>query len=71
MGQTMRISILRAIVFCSMSSIFSEPFIIEKPQARKPLHMALVYQDSLAKETAQSIYKFCANIKTRNNTLFA
>ncbi|MBY0109841.1 MAG: hypothetical protein K2X90_01895 [Candidatus Babeliaceae bacterium] len=50
-------SILKAIFFCSISIIFCESFVIEKPQTRKPLHMALIYEDSIAQQAAQNIKK--------------
>jgi len=47
-----------SIFFCTIVSyIFCEPLVIEKPQAREPLHMALVYEDAGMQQTALEIKK--------------
>jgi hypothetical protein len=58
MGQAVRTSVLTAfIVFGISSYIFSEPLVIEKPESREPVHMALVYEDNVMQPVAHEIKK--------------
>ncbi len=59
MGQAVRTSILiTSIFFCTFATyIFCEPLVIEKPQAREPLALAVVYDQVGMQQVALEIKK--------------
>ncbi len=63
MGQAVFTTVLTAlIVSCTfISYAFCEPLVIEKPQTREPVHMALVYEDSVMQPVAQEIKKLLSS----------
>ena len=59
MGQAVFITVLRIFIcfFGIATYIFCEPLVIEKPQTREPVHMALVYDDESTTPVAKQIKK--------------
>jgi hypothetical protein len=74
MGQTVRTQVLMTIIFFHIFfslNIFCQPLVIEKPQEREPLHMALIYEETSMQPVVQQIKKLLTSTGLFEITLSA